>query len=82
MKKIFITALILAACSAAQAHTRGTAKPDAAPPRHEEQSKPSKPAPDPAPKGGKTAASSEDMSGYVGTNDFYMALVREGVRKA
>jgi biotin carboxyl carrier protein len=80
MKKIMITALVFAAFATARAQTPATAPAAAqSKPRTETSAKEQTPAP--AAKEG-TAAATDDSAGYVGTNDFYLALVREGIRRA
>jgi hypothetical protein len=79
MKKILPLALTLTVYTAAKSQTPPSAESDrrptppaAATPRTTET-----PATKPA-----TAAATDDSANYVGTNDFYLALVREGVRAA
>lgn len=67
MKKLLLTTLLLPACLAAGAHSLSPHKVKAAKPNPHKQT---------------TAIVSQQSSAiYVGTNDFYLALVREGVSK-
>ena len=74
MKKILLTALVLTAFTAAQAHSVKTEKSSTTPPAKSNH-KSSK-----AHTGNATAGSKDNSANYIGTNDFNLALVREGVR--
>jgi hypothetical protein len=82
MKKIIFLALLLTSFTAAQAQTNNTS---IASKENKDTVKPSAgskikaiPA---APAAKPTAAASDDSAHFVGTNDFYLVLVREGMRK-
>lgn len=76
MKKILITVLVLTAFGAAKAEKpAGDKKPSEQPANTQQEHKTKEqPATQPTPP--------EDSANYIGTNDFYLALVREGIRKA
>ena len=84
MKKIMTIALLFAAITSAYAH------PDSATCTDQPSDTPEKantakdaPAPIATPAADHSAAGTTDKSViYVGTNDFSLALVREGIRKA
>jgi hypothetical protein len=76
MKKILALTLISTlAFASANAH-----------PKAGKHTKPQAPAPTPsrhhAKDQTKARAASDESANYIGTNDFYLALIREGVRKA
>ena len=77
MKNILLLALILAAYSAASAHSHPTTAD-----RQSLKPKPQTKAATKAATAPASAAAKDDSANYVGTNDFYLALVREGIRKA
>ena len=74
MKKLIIIAALLTAFTAAQAQTPTTADVKTA--KTEKAAETKTPATDDA-----TAKKEDNTSAFVGTNDFYLALVREGVKK-
>ena len=65
MKKLIIIAALLTAFTAAQAQTPATAATEVKTPSTNDA----------------TAKKEDNTSSFVGTNDFYLALVREGVKK-
>ena len=73
MKKLIIIAALLTAFTAAQAQTPATAATEV---KTEKATEPKTPATNDA-----TAKKEDDSSAFVGTNDFYLSLVREGVKK-
>jgi hypothetical protein len=81
MKKILTIALILTAGTSAFSQsnktTHGKTTPAVRPAGHKHAQAAAIGAAAPA-----SAAATDDSANYVGTNDFYLALVREGVRKA
>ena len=77
MKSILIIALALATFSSAAAQGHKTSDAAKANKDIKKHSRKTKPAAAPA-----SAAATDDSANYVGTNDFYLALIREGVRKA
>jgi hypothetical protein len=79
MKKIITIAALLIAFTAAHAQTNETASTDK---KTNEATKPvdKKDTQAPAAKDA-TASYDDDSSQYVGTNDFYLKMIREGVKK-
>lgn len=77
MKSILIIALEFITFSSASAQDHKTSEAVKQNKDIKKHSKKAKPAAAPA-----SAAATDDSANYVGTNDFYLALVREGVRKA
>ena len=78
MKQIFIMAIFVASFADIEA-----ASPATQPARHIPKNKLLTVKPKAtAPKSDKDAMTLDDFSSYIGTNDFYLALVREGVKKA
>jgi hypothetical protein len=76
MKSILTLALILVTITAA--HAGAPAATDALAPKTEKATPVQTPA---TIVKDATAAATDDLSQYIGTNDFNLALVREGVRK-
>ena len=72
MKKIIIIAALIATFTAANAQTPATATEV----KTEKSTETKTPATNDA-----TAKKEDNTSAFVGTNDFYLALVREGVKK-
>lgn len=79
MKKILIMAMLCSVVSLAQAETPKAAKP-AEQSQTEQKAKEQTPATLTPAK--ESSASNDDTAGFVGTNDFYLALIREGIRRA
>ncbi len=73
MKKLIIIAALLTAFTAAQAQTPATAATEVKTEKATETKTPS--------TNDATAKKEDDSSAFVGTNDFYLSLVREGVKK-
>jgi hypothetical protein len=76
MKQVFIMAVLVAAFSGVC--MAGTNAPAA---KEQHKQKPSQPAAKSATIKPAAAGPIDDLSKYIGTNDFYLALVREGVKK-
>jgi myo-inositol-hexaphosphate 3-phosphohydrolase len=74
MKKIIIIALTLIAFTTAEAQTNKTAKTETTTTQTVKADTKATPAL-------PTAAATDDSANYVGTNDFNLALIREGIRK-
>ena len=77
MKSILIIALALATFSSAAAQGRKVSDSAKQTKDTKKNAKKAKSTAAPA-----SAAATDDSANYVGTNDFYLALIREGVRKA
>ena len=73
MKKLIIIAALLTAFTAAQAQTPATAATEVKTEKATDTKTPS--------TNDATAKKEDNTSSFVGTNDFYLALVREGVKK-
>ena len=82
MKKILITALVLNAITTAHAQTHPSAADGTATAQNKDTKAKPETTPATTPAKESTAAATDDSANLVGTNDFYLALIREGVRKA
>ena len=76
MKNILLLTLVLAAYGSVSAHSHKAAAKEV------EVSKTAVKPIDKNATAPASAAATDDSANYVGTNDFYLALVREGIRKA